>query len=48
MTDKRLLGCFVTALAAMGAALSAHHSHAVYGDSSIAGHSETPLSWRVL
>jgi hypothetical protein len=32
MTDKRMLVCFVTTLVAMGAALSAHHSHAVYGD----------------
>lgn len=36
MTDTRILVCFVAALAAMGAAVSAHHSHAVYGDSTIA------------
>jgi hypothetical protein len=35
MTDKRMLVCFVTALAALGAALSAHHSAAVYEASSI-------------
>jgi hypothetical protein len=36
MTDKRMLMCFVTALAVMSTALSAHHSHAVYEDSPIA------------
>jgi len=35
MTGKRMLMCVVTALAAMGATLSAHHSHAVYEDSLI-------------
>jgi hypothetical protein len=29
MTDKRMLVCLVATPAAMGAALSAHHSHAV-------------------
>ena len=36
MTDKRMLVCILTTLAAMGAALLAHHSHAVYGDSTVA------------
>ncbi|MSO82662.1 MAG: hypothetical protein EXQ53_05150 [Acidobacteria bacterium] len=35
MTDKRMLVCFLIALAAMGAALSAHHSAAVYENSTI-------------
>jgi hypothetical protein len=35
MTDKRMLVCLVTALAALGAGLSAHHSAAVYENSTI-------------
>lgn len=35
MTGKRMLVCLAIALAAMGTALSAHHSTAVYQDSSI-------------
>ena len=35
MTDKRVLMCAVTVLAAMGAAVSAHHSHAMYEDTQI-------------
>ena len=35
MTDRRMLICFVTACAAMGAALYAHHSAAVYETTTI-------------
>jgi hypothetical protein len=35
MTDRRMLICFVTACATMGAALYAHHSAAVYETTTI-------------
>ena len=35
MSDRRVLICFVTAVAAMGAALYAHHSAAVYETTTI-------------
>lgn len=35
MSDRRMLVCFVTALAAMGATLYAHHSAAVYETTTI-------------
>lgn len=35
MTDKRMLMCVAIALAAMGAALPAHHSAAAYGNTTM-------------